>query len=843
MFLEGDPMEKKSGLKRINDRLIIMAITVMICALCTLSIIRSASGKSVFSEPQHITVWYDEDGKVIHDKRFAVGAGETKTITCVLPATIGPEENLFLWNRIFVIDADINGKNIYTTEGSDGNLREFDIWDSWQRIFIPSSEAGKKLTLHITGMGTTQYFNCTNIYFGNLNEISIMAMEMSLPSIWIGFAITLIAFILLIYWVILAHYHITEYREAMLDLSVMSFLVALWIAMEEPITSLVFSHGAFRLLTSVFTLFLCMIPDIMFFSDTLPSRKNHLRIILLCYSILILIMSLVIVFNIAGMQKVFIGFVGLSCLIRILIAYNCLAENKRRKDKLNWYLLLADIVILFGTVSNAVLYFLNCYVDSTLPFRTAYIVMLVCIGLTLGRRSMRKFSDIRAAEQYKELAYVDKVTGGETRLKFSDNLKKRDRDLESWFINIDLINFKLVNQSYGWDMGNKMLMTMYNEINSLLEENEHVCSLGNASFGCLLYLNGHDDLTERIGLISLGMKKCARNIDRNLLVKIGFYVCRIARGEDGLDELLDRTIMANKNRYAEHIPDLNCYVYNEKCRQELLFDKDLENLLSGAVSDGEFIVYYQPKIELSSGRMVGAEALVRWNSAKYGMLMPGRFIPLFEQNGLIADVDLNVLKQVCGNISHWFSVGIDPPKISVNISKAVIYRDDVMKRYSEIIAESSIPRKYLEFELTESMAYNNYERIQKLIDSIHQEGSTCSMDDFGKQYSNLNALDTLNFDTVKMDMCFFDNGFPAEQKKVKMVEGTLKLLKGLNLEVVAEGIESSDQVVELKRLGCDMIQGFYYAKPMPIRDFELFMRASSDTEDFKDTAKGIHRMM
>ena len=117
------------------------------------------------------------------------------------------------------------------------------------------------------------------------------------------------------------------------------------------------------------------------------------------------------------------------------------------------------------------------------------------------------------------------------------------------------------------------------------------------------------------------------------------------------------------------------------------------------------------------------------------------------------------------------------------------------------------------------------------------------MDDFGKLYSNLNALDTLNFDVVKMDKSFFDNGFPVEQKKYKMVEGTLKLLKGLKLEVVAEGIEAFDQAAELKKLGCDIIQGFYYAKPLPIREFEMFMRASDNKRSFEGTYKAIKKMI
>lgn len=369
---------------------------------------------------------------------------------------------------------------------------------------------------------------------------------------------------------------------------------------------------------------------------------------------------------------------------------------------------------------------------------------------------------------------------------------------------------------------------MYSDIKGTLREQERLCNLGNASFGYLLYSESGEDTKKRIADISARLVKCARHIDRNLLVGAAYYACPISEDENSLNELLDMTRMAYQNPYAERIPELNCYIYNDKCRKELLFDKELENALSDAIQNKEFIPYFQPKIDLSTGRMSCAEALSRWNSPKYGMLMPGRFIPLFERNGMIFDVDLCIFEQVCRTINHWVDVGLEPPRVSVNVSKAVIQREDLVERYCDVARKTHANPRYLEFELTESLAYDDYDKIQSILDVIHSYGSTCSMDDFGKSYSNLNALGMLNFDTVKMDKCFFDNGFPADMKKQQMVEGTLNLLKGLKLEVVAEGIEDADQAAELKRLGCDTIQGFYYAKPMPVREFEMFMRASSN---------------
>lgn len=835
---------KKSKVEKINDILAVIAAAAMIAVIVMIAVSHGLGTETSFTELRRVKSWTYGDGTPVNEEKTVIGYGDRLTISGTLPDNIRKNENVYIWNRKLSIDASIDGRYVYRSNGENGDLTKYDDCDTWQKIQLSPADSGRTLTLDIVGLSYRQIIDTSQIYIGTINDVSLKSMNINIPVATEGFAIILIAVILLVYWFVLKHYGIDDYRKAMLDLSIMAFLVIVWFVMESPLVMVVFSHGAFRYITALFAAFLCIIPCIKFYSDVFDSYARHLRIEQFVYTATIITSVVLMVANVITTQQAMIVFVFAVPVVLIYIAYCCIREDMIKHDKLNGYMFLSIMLLLVGSTLNTYSYFFSTSLDTDRMFRRFYLLTLICIGFSLVKRSMRRFADVRAIAQYKELAYVDKVTGGETKLRFAEHLKTiNGRNGSAWFINIDLVNFKLVNQAYGWDNGNRLLMNMYFEINSMMDTDEHVCNLGNASFGCLLFSSDVQDLKRKIGIISQKMNKCARSIDRNLLVKTAFYVCMIEEGEDDIDDLLDHTIMANKNRYAEYIEDINCYIYNDKCRQELLFDKELENMLGEAITGGELLVYYQPKIDLTSGVMRGAEALVRWNNSKYGMLMPGRFIPLFEQNGMIVDADLYVLRCVCDNINHWLSVGITPPKVSVNISKAAINRDDVMNRYGDIMSETGVPRKYLEFELTESMAYNDYDKIQKLIDRIHSDGSTCSMDDFGKSYSNLNALDTLNFDTVKMDKCFFDNGFPHEIKKYKMVEGTLALLKHLDLEVVAEGIEYSDQVAELKRLGCDEIQGFYYAKPMPVKDFEMFMRASTNLASLNDTVNDRHHMI
>jgi EAL domain-containing protein (putative c-di-GMP-specific phosphodiesterase class I)/GGDEF domain-containing protein len=736
--------------------------------------------------------------------------------------------NLYVWNRLLHITASIDGKTVSEIGKKQQGVLTFDIGPTWQEIPLSSNDCGKTLTLKIDNYSSRQYFKLSSACMGTYNDINLTIVRNNISNLAEGLIIILIAVILLIYSIVLRHYHINDDRMAMQYLSILSFTLTVWFMMDSPIMMIPLSISAFRYMAAIFSMFISAVPCVLFFSEILTATQKTLKTLLSFYIMALIAVLLMIGLGCITLEQSFYIFIIAAIIVFVMINKCCLDEYREKHDRLFLYLLMANAVLLTGAVANTLSYIFDNVYDVTNIFRRSYIVFLACIGFTLVRRSLRRFADIRAAAHYRDLAYVDPVTGGDTRLRFEEDINSRSRRDHAWFINIDLINYKIVNQAYGWEKGDRLLAEMYSDIKGTLRENERLCNLGNASFGYLLYSESGEDTKKRIADISARLVKCARHIDRNLLVGAAYYACPISEDENSLNELLDMTRMAYQNPYAERIPELNCYIYNDKCRKELLFDKELENALSDAIQNKEFIPYFQPKIDLSTGRMSCAEALSRWNSPKYGMLMPGRFIPLFERNGMIFDVDLCIFEQVCRTINHWVDVGLEPPRVSVNVSKAVIQREDLVKRYCDVVRKTHANPRYLEFELTESLAYDDYDKIQSILDVIHSYGSTCSMDDFGKSYSNLNALGMLNFDTVKMDKCFFDNGFPADMKKQQMVEGTLNLLKGLRLEVVAEGIEDADQAAELKRLGCDMIQGFYYAKPMPVSEFEMFMRASSN---------------
>ena len=266
-----------------------------------------------------------------------------------------------------------------------------------------------------------------------------------------------------------------------------------------------------------------------------------------------------------------------------------------------------------------------------------------------------------------------------------------------------------------------------------------------------------------------------------------------------------------------------CNVFNTAINQKMLRDKILEDKMRDALTKSNFEVYYQPKISLKTGKATGAEALIRWRDPEDGLIMPGEFIPLFERNGFIIATDLFVFETICADIQRWLREGKTPPVVSFNLSKANIENPQFLNTYKNIIHHYGIPTKYIEFEFTETLMYDNLAILSKIIDEIHDIGATCSMDDFGSGYSSLNMLKNINVDVLKLDKEFFNEEETLSQKSKTVIKSVIELAQELNLHTISEGIEKQEDVLFLKDIGCDFIQVYYFAKPMPVKEFEAFM--------------------
>ncbi|MEG1396884.1 MAG: EAL domain-containing protein, partial [Oscillospiraceae bacterium] len=301
-------------------------------------------------------------------------------------------------------------------------------------------------------------------------------------------------------------------------------------------------------------------------------------------------------------------------------------------------------------------------------------------------------------------------------------------------------------------------------------------------------------------------------------VEIGVYV--VEDPTMPVVDMIDRAKLALRETGGTVNSQVQYRIYDERVRRRLLREKQLEDMMAEALKNHDFEVYFQPKYRTDSETIGGAEALVRWNSATEGMIYPDEFISIFEKNGSITRIDLWVFEQVCKTLRVWLDAGYKPMRISVNCSRVHLKMPDFLEKYRTIAEQYAVPPELLEIELTENVVFEDVVHLTKIIEDIHALGFSCSMDDFGSGYSSLNLIQDIPVDVLKLDKIFFRMGTDDLSRTESVVGSIITMARALSMETVAEGVEERAQVDMLKKLGCDYIQGYYFAKPMPIGDFE-----------------------
>ena len=256
--------------------------------------------------------------------------------------------------------------------------------------------------------------------------------------------------------------------------------------------------------------------------------------------------------------------------------------------------------------------------------------------------------------------------------------------------------------------------------------------------------------------------------------------------------------------------------YQESMRADARKRKVLEDAMHQALENHEFIMYLQPKYSISTYKMVGAEALVRWQHPERGLIPPNDFIPIFEENGFVIPLDEFMWEEACKLLAEWQREGKKMLPISVNVSRRHLIDVHFVEVLNHLIEKYQIPKRYLEIEITETEQSKMQERGIAL---LKENGYTLLMDDFGSGYSTLNMLKDTQFDVIKIDRGFLQN-FIASDRGQKIVEHTIKMSQDIGLGMVAEGVETKEQAEFLSNCGCDIAQGFYYAKPMCVADFK-----------------------
>lgn len=424
--------------------------------------------------------------------------------------------------------------------------------------------------------------------------------------------------------------------------------------------------------------------------------------------------------------------------------------------------------------------------------------------------------------QLESLVYVDTLTGCSTYYKFKQDALRilaRQANETHFFVKLDINKFKLINQIYGYEKGNEILCGVVQALGKTMRnENEIFARVANDEFIALFTIQDTADIDTLYNDFLQNFHVLAGDkIPFKCNFPHGRYVIYPSDTQNiDMNDMFEKVNMAHKE--AKLDKTLEFTFYEESMTLKAMHVTEIENSMENALSNEEFAIYLQPKYYLSDETIGGAEALARWQGSNTDLFFPNSFIPIFEQNGFIVKLDLYVFKKVCHLIKDWMDDGIEPVVVSVNFSRLHLDNPDFVKELCEIVDGIGVPRKYLEIEITETVIYDNIEVLEVLLNDIHENGFTMSMDDFGSGYSSLGMLKNLPVDVIKMDRSFFANQQNTQRAKT-VIGSVIQMAALLGIRIVAEGVENQEHIDLLRELHCDMVQGYYFAKPMPTDRF------------------------
>lgn len=417
----------------------------------------------------------------------------------------------------------------------------------------------------------------------------------------------------------------------------------------------------------------------------------------------------------------------------------------------------------------------------------------------------------------------DKLTGLYTVQKFSQRVQgilEENPDTKFTFVRLDIERFKMINNFYGIDAGDRLLVYFAGLIEKYWQ------SVENSVFGRIdgdIFGICFESDDKKLNDFIIYMKQELKKYQAAYYLETSMGIYDIQDNNMDVRNILARATLAArqcKGQYMVHEAK-----YTEELSAKIIKEQNIINEMDHALETEEFVVYFQPKYELDHFKPMGAEALVRWKKADGTIVSPGDFIPVFESNGFIIKLDYYVWDKVCQLIKNNLVHRGDSEVISVNVSRVNLYNPEFLESLVNLVEKYKIPPKYLHLELTESAFSDDARMIQNAVDYLHKAGFTILMDDFGSGYSSLNVLKDIDIDVLKIDMRFLSKG-PSEERSEKILEAVIKMAKSLNMQVIAEGVEEEKQVKMLKRLGCDYIQGYYFAKPMPKKDYIKLLQQS-----------------
>ena len=439
-----------------------------------------------------------------------------------------------------------------------------------------------------------------------------------------------------------------------------------------------------------------------------------------------------------------------------------------------------------------------------------FIILSICIYIVISNNKKQK--------QLFEYAYIDPITKKGNiyyfRKKGQEMLDKEKSKENQYLLVLDINKFKMINKAYGYKTGDTILNGIGEELEQILGKQSLICRYSNDYFAVLFEYK--EDIRKIVNTLVKNIEnlKIDSNV-YNLSVNMGIY--KLTDADTNISVAMDKAIIAHSASKGDVFDKF--HIYDEKMEKELEKESKIEQEMYQALMNNEFKVYYQPKVYVQDEKLYGAEALVRWeHNGK--MVPPSEFVPLFEKNKFILKLDVYVFEQVCSDMKTWKEKYGKEPVVSVNVSRDHFLDEHFLEKYMMIAAKYGVNTNNIDLEITESATVEAGIDIIEIMNKMKKLGFLISIDDFGTGYSSLSTLQDMPADILKIDKSFVDR---IGKNEKNMIDYILTMAKELKLTTIAEGVETKEQRDYLLEKGCDIIQGYYYAKPMPEEEFEEYM--------------------
>ena len=476
-----------------------------------------------------------------------------------------------------------------------------------------------------------------------------------------------------------------------------------------------------------------------------------------------------------------------------------------------WYIQEVDHLQVY------VLQNINVYAYDFFMLVTSTALFAVMIAIFIIYYLTSFISVIVSMRRTNKVIYTDITTGGNNWLYFVKKgnklLKKKSASNDYAVLHFKMRKYRSFCTCFGVKEGEELIEQMYQVLKKYVKRNELMAYKQNAEFGLVLSYTDEQQLCERIEMLARVLDAVLPKM--KLYFAVGIY--KVQRKDRDIEQLYNNAVLACDMLGDE--AENKIVFFDVEMNKRRLWERKVEDDMDAALVRHEFQVYLQPKISTAGEDLAGAEALVRWIHPQEGFIPPNKFIPIFESNGFILKLDDYMLEEIAKQQALWIRQGRKVVPISVNISRAHFAKEDLAEHICSIVDKYQVPHNVIELELTESAFFDDKQILLQTVKKLREAGFPVSMDDFGAGYSSLNSLKEMQLDVLKLDADFF-RGVEAQDRGLLIVSEVIDLAKKLNMKIVAEGIESREQVDFLTEQECDLIQGYFFAKPMPIHEFE-----------------------